>query len=133
MRKLLSITGVLLLFVLTVFAQSKTRRLPGSINHPSVNVYAPYTSADASTLVFISDNAEDNALVPFFTFREGADWREPQPLPKQVFTRLNFLYGNTVSADGKKLYFSTLKSQSVGGYDMWVSELRGATWGEPVN
>ena len=133
MRKSLSLTGVFLMIVLTAFAQSKMRRLPGSINHPSVNVFAPYVSADASTLIFISDNAEDNAFVPFFTFREHADWREPQPMPKHIFTRLNFLYGNTLSADGKKLYFSTMKSQSVGGFDMWVSELKGSTWSEAVN
>jgi hypothetical protein len=133
MRKLFCIFCVVTLLVSSCIAQSKMRRLPGSINHPSVNVYAPFVSADASSLVFVSDNTEDNVLAPFFTFRENNDWREPQPLPKHVYTRMSFLWGNALSADGRKLYFSTMKSQSVGGFDIWVSELRGATWSEPVN
>jgi hypothetical protein len=73
------------------FSQAKIRKLPTSINHPSLNLYAPFMSADANAIVFISDNAEDEALVPFYSFRDKGDWREPQPLPKNVFTRLNFL------------------------------------------
>jgi hypothetical protein len=133
MRKLICVLGAIILLVSTSVAQSKMRRLPGSINHPSVNVFAPFISADASTLVFVSDNTEDNVLAPFFTFRENNDWREPQPLPKHIYTRMSFLWGNALSSDGKKLYFSTLKSQSVGGFDIWTSELRGSIWSEPVN
>jgi hypothetical protein len=133
MRKLMCAVAAVAVLVSNSVAQSKMRRLPNSINHPSVNVYAPFISADASTIVFISDNTEDNILAPFFTFRENNDWREPQPLPKHVYTKLSFLWGNGLSADGKKLYFSTLKSPTVGGYDIWVSELRGSSWAEPVN
>lgn len=114
-------------------AQTKVRKLPSSINHPSLNLYAPYLSADANAIVFISDNGEDNALTPFYTSRESADWKEPQMLPKSIYTRLNFLKGFALSADGKKLFFSTIKSPSVGVYDIWSSELKGTTWSEPVN
>jgi hypothetical protein len=116
-----------------VYGQAKTRKMPSTINHPSVNVFSPYLSADANAMVFISDNAEDNVLTPFYTFRDNADWREPQLFPKSIHTRLNFLKGFGLSADGKKMYYTTLKQPGVGGFDIWVSEWKGNSWTEPVN
>jgi hypothetical protein len=114
-------------------AQARVRKLSTIINHPSINVYAPYISADANALVFLSDNAEDHELTPFFTFRQRADWQEPQPLPKILNTRLNFLPGYGLSADGNALYFSTMKSPGVGGFDICMSEWKGTVWSNPVN
>lgn len=116
-----------------VNAQAKIRKLSTSINHPSLNLYSPFISADGNTLAFISDNAEDNVLTPFFTFREGPDWKEPVMFPRNIHTRLNFLRGFVLSADGKKLWTSTVKSPGVGGYDIWSSEWKGNSWSEPVN
>ncbi|MFZ6012885.1 MAG: TolB family protein [Bacteroidota bacterium] len=124
---------ILVLVSSTVFSQAKVRKLPTSINHPSLNLYSPFISADANALVFISDNAEDNALTPFYTFRDNADWREPQVLPKNIQTRLNFLRGFALSADGKRLYYTTIKQPGVGGYDIWSSDWKGSSWGDPVN
>lgn len=116
------------------FSQAKTRKLPPAINHPAINVYAPFVSFDGDAIVYLSDNAEDYVLTPFYTFREsGSGWKEAVALPKQVHTRLNFLYGFTLSADGKTLYLSTTKSPGVGGFDIWMSELKGTTWTEPKN
>jgi hypothetical protein len=112
--------------------QAKLRKLSSIINHPSLNLYAPYVSADANALVFLSDNAEDNVLTPFFSFRENADWKEPQVLPKNINTRLNFTRGYGLSADGNRLFFSTMKSPGVGGFDICMSEWKGA-WSNPVN
>lgn len=123
---------LVLLLVAEAMGQAKVRKLSTVINHPSLNIYAPYISADGNAIVFLSDNAEDNALTPFFSFRENADWKEPQVLPKTIQTRLNFLRGYGLSADGTILYFSTIKSPGVGGFDIWYSEWRGA-WTAPVN
>jgi len=116
-----------------IFAQAKVRKLSNSINHPSLNLYAPYVSADANAMVFLSDNTEDNILAPFYTVREATDWREPQQVPKNIHSRLNFLKGYALSADGKRLYYTTLKGPSVGAYDIFYSDLKGSTWAEPVN
>lgn len=113
--------------------QAKLRKMSSTINHPSLNVFAPYVSADANAIVFLSDNAEDHALTPFFSFRENADWQEPQVLPKNVYTRLNFLRGYGLSADGGTLYFSTMKSPGVGGFDLWSSDWKTSVWANPVN
>lgn len=115
------------------YSQAKVRKFPNTINHPSINVFVPYLSADANAIVFISDNAEDNALTPFYTTRDNADWKEPQMLPKSIYTRLNFLRGFALNADGKKLYYTTMKSPSVGGYDIWTTDAKGGGWSEPIN
>lgn len=115
------------------FSQAKTRRLSTPINHPSVNTYSPFISADGNVLVYVSDNAEDNILTPFFSVRENNDWIEPIMFPKNIHTRLNFLYGFGLSADGKRMFLSTLKMPGVGGYDIWTTELKGKTWTEPQN
>ena len=116
-----------------LFGQARVRKMPNTLNHPSYNAYAPYLSADANAIVYLSDNAEDNILTPFYTFRDYADWREPQMLPRSINTRMNFLRGYALNADGKKLYFSTQKTPSVGGFDIWTSDLKGSLWAEPVN
>ncbi|HEX5170748.1 MAG TPA: hypothetical protein VFW11_16355 [Cyclobacteriaceae bacterium] len=116
-----------------VFAQAKIRKLPTTINHPAINQYAPYMSFDGDAIVYLSDNAEDYAIVPFFSYRDGGDWKDPMPLPKNVYTRLNYLKGYTLGPDGKTLFLSTLKSPGVGGFDIWMTERKGASWSEPKN
>lgn len=117
-----------------VMGQAKVRKLSTNINHPSLNLFAPYISTDANAVVFLSDNAEDNALTPFFSYRERGDWKEPQVLPKIINTRLNFLRGYGLDADGSTLYFSTMKSPGVGGFDICTSEWRGGNaWTNPAN
>jgi hypothetical protein len=131
MRKL----ACLLLLVhaaIVLHGQAKIRRLPGIINHPSLNLYAPFISHDGNALLFVSDNGEDGALTVSYTAREN-DWSEPTELPKNVNHRLVYLKGFSLSADGKKMYFTSTKSPIVGGYDLMMSELKGKTWSEPEN
>jgi hypothetical protein len=132
MKKIIC-TGLLLHLVITLLlAQAKTRRLPGVINHPSLNLYAPYISHDGNALLFVSDNGEDGALTVSYTSREN-DWTEPVELSKNVNHRLVYQKGFALSANGKKLYFTSTKSPVVGGYDIMSSELKGTAWSEPVN
>ncbi len=126
---------IFILFILAagaVSAQPKTRKLPAVINHPSINVTAPYMSVDGSGLVYVSDYAQDYSLTIFYTYKDRANWSEPKPLPKSL-SNLNFLYGTTLSADGKTIYVSSFKSPGAGGYDIWMSESRGSSWTAPVN
>ncbi|MFN3841106.1 MAG: TolB family protein [Cyclobacteriaceae bacterium] len=115
------------------FTQSKVRKLPMTINHPSINVSAPFISTDGSTLVYISDYAEANQLTIFYTQRQGADWKEPVPMPKHINNRLNFQRGYALSPDGKTIYITSIKSGGVGGYDIWQGSLKANSWGELEN
>jgi len=132
MRKLFCLLLMLQVATTLAVAQAKTRRLPGIINHPSLNVSAPYISHDGNALLFVSDNGEDGALTVSYTSREN-DWTEPVELSKNVNHRLVYLKGFALSADGKKLFFTSTKSPIVGGYDIMVSELKGKAWAEPQN
>jgi hypothetical protein len=133
-KKLSGLSVILFLFIAVGSSgQAKTRKLSSVINHPSLNIFAPYISADANAIVFLSDNAEDNALTPFFSFRENADWQEPQVLPKTIHTRLSFLRGYSLSADGSQLLYSTIKSPGVGGYDIWIANWKSNVWTAPAN
>ncbi len=118
--------------VLCSFGQATTRRLPSIINHPSFNLYAPYISFDGNALLFVSNDGEDYALTVSYTSRE-TDWVQPAPLPKHINHRLVYLRGYSLSADGKRLYFTASKSPIVGGYDIMMSDLKGSTWSEPQN
>lgn len=114
--------------------QSRLRKLPSNINHPAINVSSPYISLDGNSLVFISDNSDENQLTMFFTTkRDAVNWNDPVMMPKTVNNRLNFLNGFALSADGKTLYLSSLKSGGLGGFDIVVSQLKGTTWSEPEN
>jgi hypothetical protein len=119
-------------FSVDIIAQAKTRRLPGIINHPSRNCYAPYLSFDGNALLFVSNDGEDGTLTVSYTTRES-DWIEPVILPKNINHRLVYLKGFALSADGKRIYFTSTKSPIVGGYDIVTSELKGTTWSEPQN
>jgi hypothetical protein len=132
MNRFICTTLLVLVVHVLAFAQAQTRRLPGVINHPSLNLFAPYISHDGNALLFVSDNGEDGSLTVSYTSREN-DWIVPVELPKNVNHRLVYQRGFALSADGKKMYFTSTKSPVVGGYDIMSSDLKGTTWTEPVN
>jgi hypothetical protein len=131
MKRPLAIVCLSLSF-LSAFSQAKIRKLPASINNPSMNVFAPFISIDGSSILFTSDYADDGTLI-YFSQRESGDWKMPTELPKHLNTRLNFLKGYSLSPDGKTAYITSIKSGGVGGYDMWASDLKGSAWGELRN
>ncbi|MDH4090626.1 MAG: hypothetical protein OEV74_11350 [Cyclobacteriaceae bacterium] len=132
MRKLVFIILPMLLLGNTAWGQAKTRRLPSIINHPSLNLYAPFISFDGDALLFVSDDGEDHSLTVSYTSRVN-DWSTPVVLPKQLNHRLVYQNGFALNADGKTMYFTSSKSPTVGGYDIMMSELKGTTWTEPQN
>ncbi|MBK5278591.1 MAG: PD40 domain-containing protein [Bacteroidia bacterium] len=116
-----------------LLGQAKMRKLPNPVNHPSINVSAPFVSLDGNSMIFIADNAEDNMLTMNFTSREGVNWKQPVMMSKTVNSKLNFLKGFALAADGKTLYLTNQKFGGIGGFDILVSELKGAFWSEPIN
>ncbi|MFZ1806611.1 MAG: hypothetical protein WAU36_05290 [Cyclobacteriaceae bacterium] len=125
---------LLLLAFSPCFGQAKLRKLPATINHPAINVSAPYISLDGNSLLFVSDNSDENQLTLFYTTKKDAvNWKDPVMMPKTVNNRLTFLHGFALSADGKTMYLSSLKSGGLGGFDILVSQQRGTFWAEPIN
>lgn len=132
MKKSIFSILVLLFLSYSVFSQAPVRKLPTIINHPSLNLHAPFISADGNALLFISDNGADGAYTVSYTSRE-ADWSAPAELPKHLNNRLNFMRGYALSADGKQIFVASAKSPVIGGYDIFTSVLKGSTWSTPEN
>lgn len=126
---------VVALVLLTVAAQgqAKLRKLATNLNHPAINNYAPYISLDGNSMVYLADVAEDHALTMNYTTRAGVNWKDPVTLPKTVNNHLNFPKGYALSPDGKTLYISNIRSNGMGGFDLYSSRLIGNAWEEPVN
>lgn len=120
-------------FASVCYAQAPTRKLPQNINRPTINVSAPFISLDGSTLLFTSDYAEDNVPTVYYASKVGPDWQDPVALPKHINTRLNLMKGYTLSADGKTIYITSIKSGGVGGFDIWAGSLKGNSWGDLQN
>ncbi len=131
MNRLFVIVCLLLVAHFAV-SQAPVRKLSNVINHPSINVTAPFISFDGGSILFTSDYADEGTLV-YFSQREGGDWKKPVELPKHLNSRLNFSKGYALSADGKTVYITSAKSGGVGNYDIWSSELKGSTWTEIKN
>lgn len=122
------------LVAISALGQARINKLSPIINHPSINVSAPFVSLDGNSLLFVSDNAEDNALGVFYTTKaDGINWKEPVLLPRNIHSRLNFLRGFALSSDGRQLYITSMKSGGLGGYDLFISDLKGTIWSEPAN
>jgi hypothetical protein len=122
-----------LFWVFPGVAQSPVRKLPPIINHPSINVSAPFISADGNTLLYMSDYAEGGVLTVYFTRRTNGQWQQPVALPKHINTRLNFIRGYALSADGNTLYITSIKSGGVGGYDIWWGNTKSYSWNDLEN
>jgi hypothetical protein len=130
-RLLLVLTAVLA--AQGLFGQSRLRKMPANVNHPSINNSAPYIALDGNTIIYLADVAEDYALTLNQTNKSGTNWTDPVILPRSVNNRLNYLYGFGLSPDGNILYISNAKSNGMGGYDIYSCARRGNSWAEPVN
>ena len=66
----LSALCLLVLIGDAALGQARLRKMPANINHAPINNFAPYVSLDGNSMVFIADNAEDNALTMNYTSRD---------------------------------------------------------------
>lgn len=116
------------------FGQAKTRKFPSPVNHPAINVSTPFISLDGNSMIFIADNGEDNMLTINYTSKDGVNWKEPIAMSRTVNNaKLNFLKGFALNAEGKIMYLTNQKAGGIGGFDILISELKGAIWSDPVN
>jgi Tol biopolymer transport system component len=126
---------LLLVFVshLHSFAQQSIRKFPPSINHPAIDIYAPFISMDGSSLVFTSPYGLEREQIIYYSQKGRGDWKQPTELPKHLNNRLTLEKSYTLSPDGSTLYITSIKSGGVGGFDIWYSEFKGNTWSEIRN
>jgi outer membrane protein OmpA-like peptidoglycan-associated protein/tetratricopeptide (TPR) repeat protein len=103
-------------------------------------------SADGKTMYFNSEsfnekkqferdkamNLKIGQIFLYKSVKEGDKWGEPKLLP---FNSKEWSTQNpSISKDGKTLYFSSNRTGTMGGQDIWKVEVKGGdSYGEPVN
>ncbi len=110
----------------------KVKLLPKSVINTSYFDACPTLSVDERTMYFVSErNGEKYGSEIFKSIKTGSTWETPLAVailnsPEDETTP--FLHPS-----GKWLFFSSKGHNSMGGYDIFVSEWTGLTWGEPRN
>ena len=109
--------------------------LSASVNTKGIEKSA-YSTSTGDTLIFSSEgHGGQGGFDLFYTVRlPNGDWSLPTSLGNVVNTKYDEMYP-MLSADGKKLYFCSNGSKSMGGYDVFVSsiDLKTLKVGEPKN
>jgi outer membrane protein OmpA-like peptidoglycan-associated protein/Tol biopolymer transport system component len=101
------------------------------INSPNRD-YFPALTADNQTIIFtrVVDKNEDF----FISTKKDNEWQKAQPL-SNVINTANFNEGaQSISPDGKYLFFTGCnRPDTYGRCDIYVSRKEGNEWGKPIN
>jgi outer membrane protein OmpA-like peptidoglycan-associated protein/YHS domain-containing protein len=108
-----------------------TRRINSKEKESSLSI-----TADGKTMYFVSDNSKNNfggKDIFYSKLSAKGKWEEP----KNLGSNINTIYdeeGVYIRPDGKTLYFSSKGHNSMGGYDIFKSELDASgKWSKPEN
>jgi len=112
----------------------ETRKNAGAPLNTPDNEGAQSMTADGRTLWFTACNRSSGQGMCdlYYSTWEGDRWSTP----KNAGSPLNSRYSDkhpAISADGRKLYFTTNRPGGLGSYDIWMSERKGENWSDPVN
>lgn len=112
---------------------TKSRSLGNEINTKYWESHAS-VSKDGKTLYFASNRPDGVGEMDILISKKvGRGWSEPENAGDVINTDLN---EDTpfITPDGKRLYFSSQGHNTMGGYDVFYSDLKpDGTWSEPVN
>lgn len=105
-----------------------------SINSPA-NEGAVTISGDGRTLVFTSCSRPDSYgdCDLYISFRTGNEWSKPKNMGTTVNSKA-WDSQPSLSADGRTLYFSSMRGGGIGKEDIWVTKQdEDGTWQQPRN
>lgn len=109
-------------------------RVPSEINSTSWDSHASM-SADGRMIAFVSDRpgGKGGRDIYFLKKLPTGEWAKAQNIGSTINTEFDE-EGPYLHPDGKTLYFSSRGHNSMGGFDVFVSELQeDETWSEPRN
>ncbi len=113
---------------------SRSNPIGRPINSKYFESHAAF-SPDGNSIYFTSNRKEAIGEMDIFKSAKNADgsWGEIELLGDKINTQLNEDVPY-VSPDGKRLYYSSQGHSTVGGFDIYYSEiLEDGTYGDPVN
>jgi len=104
------------------------------LNHKKSQETAICFDEEGTTAYFISDIEDDNygGKDIYYSIQENGKWSKPINLGDVINTPYDegSIY---ITPDEKYLYFSSKGHNSMGGYDIFVSEYKYDSWSEPKN
>ncbi len=107
-------------------------RLPKEINSRNWENYASF-SPTGDTIYFSSNRPGGAGGFDLYqSVRTPTGWSVAVNLGGVINTPFDEI-APTVSSDGKRLFFSSKGHGTMGGYDIFVSEMVNGRWGRPVN
>lgn len=112
----------------------EARSNAGTPLNTSDNEGAHSLTADGKTLWFTACNRRDGLGMCdlYYSTWEAGKWSTP----KNAGSPLNSNFSDkhpAISADGRRLFFTSNRPGGKGSYDIWVSERVGEKWSDPVN
>ena len=112
---------------------SMPARMPNNINEGRKQASASL-SYDKATLYFTSLREDGYGGQDIYFSRKDAKdrWQEPENIGATINTPYDE-EGVFITTDGKTLYFSSNGHNTMGGFDIFKSELKDGNWTNPVN
>lgn len=108
--------------------------LTHKLNHKKSQETAICFNADGTTMYFVSNFEDDNygGKDIYYSILDGKNWSKPVNLGDVINTEFDeaSVY---ITPDEKYIYFSSKGHNSMGGYDIFVSEYKYDAWTEPKN
>jgi hypothetical protein len=124
--------------IFTIELSSKNKwSTPKRINNKTINTGYFEGSAtmtdDMNTMYFVSDRKGDKSGTDIYVVqRNGKAWGQATPLPAPINT-IGRETTPFITGDGRFLFFSSDGMEGMGGFDIYVAENKGDSWGTPVN
>ncbi len=99
------------------------------------NEGAQTITADGKYIYFTACNRADGhgrMCDLYYSKIENGKWSKPVNMGDLINTAYSEKHP-AISADGRRLFFTSNRPGGLGDYDIWMSELQGDRWGAPVN
>jgi len=122
-----------LLVCTAIIALAQPQRLGREINNPSYSSVYPSVSGDGKVMVYMTNYSDDGSFVMQLTKYRGGKWQRPEDVAIIGSSKVNNWGGYCLNYDGTAIYFSSRRSNGLGLYDVWYSELVQGEWSVPKN
>jgi len=130
--KVLTFASILSFFFLSIGYAQTGRPLPRTINIPSKNHISPSLSANGSLLIYNSNYSFSNKMVLKYSEVKNGAWTESTEIEISDPEK-DFVGGHWLTYDSKRLYITSKRIPSFGGYDINVSTKSGNYFTPPQN
>ena len=109
---------------------SEPEKISPNINNKFHDAAASLSPDGLTLFLYYEEGAGDI----YVSKLEGSEWTEPKPLNKNINNPMFWETSACISADGKKLYFTSNRPDGYGELDIYVSEIDDSgDWGKAVN